>query len=200
MGGRRQNGIVASLLISIFLFSLLSPLVGPVEELNLNDDSTSPTIGQTSTVSIGSYPDGVNDATSITVPSGEAISGIETTTFTVCEPADIRSWATTTSSKDSELPPCTITEPGAEYVRFPASTVIDIFSSYTVGFSTTQVTLSVVPLPGETEIRITSSHSSETEALGDCATTFDAERIKLHKKNAAKNTLPRFIGVNFEMK
>ena len=77
MGGRRQNGIVASLLISIFLFSLLSPLVGPVEKLNLNDESTSPTIGQTSTVSIGSYPDGVNDATSITVPSGEAISGIE---------------------------------------------------------------------------------------------------------------------------
>ena len=28
-------------------------------------------------MSIGSYPDGVNDATSITVPSGEAISGIE---------------------------------------------------------------------------------------------------------------------------
>ena len=29
------------------------------------------------TVSIGSYPDGVNDATTITVPSGEAVSGIE---------------------------------------------------------------------------------------------------------------------------
>ena len=77
MGGRRQNGVVASLLISIFLFSLLSPLVGPVEESELNVEFTSPSIGQTSTVSIGSYPDGVNDATSISVPSGEAISGIE---------------------------------------------------------------------------------------------------------------------------
>ena len=77
MGGRRQNGIVASLLISIFLFSLLSPIVEHVDELPLSTSSNTTPIGQTTTVSIGSYPDGVNDATSISVPSGEALSGIE---------------------------------------------------------------------------------------------------------------------------
>ncbi len=77
MGGGQQNGIVASLLISIFLFSLLSPIVEHADELDLSASSNSTPIGQTTTVSIGSYPDGVNDAASISVPSGEAISGIE---------------------------------------------------------------------------------------------------------------------------
>jgi hypothetical protein len=77
MGRGQQNAMVASLLLSVFLFSLLSPMVGPAEDLESNVPSNATPLGQTTTVSIGSYPDGVNDATSISVPSGEAISGIE---------------------------------------------------------------------------------------------------------------------------
>ena len=77
MGRGQQNAMVASLLLTVFLFSLLSPMVGPAENFGLNVPSNATPLGQTTTVSIGSYPDGVNDATSISVPSGEAISGIE---------------------------------------------------------------------------------------------------------------------------
>ncbi|MGB1633131.1 MAG: hypothetical protein ACPHEN_07070, partial [Candidatus Poseidoniaceae archaeon] len=77
MGRVQRNGIVVSLLLSMFLFSLLSPMVGPAEDLQFDVTSNATPLGQTTTVSIGSYPDGVNDATSISVPSGEAISGIE---------------------------------------------------------------------------------------------------------------------------
>ena len=77
MGRVQRNGIVVSLLLSVFLFSLLSPMVGPAEDLQFDVTSNATPLGQTTTVSIGSYPDGVNDATSISVPSGEAISGIE---------------------------------------------------------------------------------------------------------------------------
>ena len=77
MGRWQRNAIVASLLLSMFMFSLLSPMVEPTENLPSDSSSSTNSIGQTSTVSIGSYPNGVNDATSISVPNGEAISGIE---------------------------------------------------------------------------------------------------------------------------
>ncbi|MEC8608921.1 MAG: hypothetical protein VXY42_00280 [Candidatus Thermoplasmatota archaeon] len=56
---------------------MVSPMVDHSEELTNFDVSNSTPLGQAMTVSIGSYPDGVNDATTITVPSGEAVSGIE---------------------------------------------------------------------------------------------------------------------------
>ncbi len=77
MGRVQRNRIVVSLLLSVLLFSLLSPMFGPVKELEFTTSSEATPVGQTTTVSIGSYPDGVNDATSISVPSGEALSGIE---------------------------------------------------------------------------------------------------------------------------
>ena len=77
MGGVQQNRVIVSLLLSILVFSLLSPMAEPTDELEENTVSNSTPIGQTTTVSIGSYPDGVNDATSVSVPSGEALSGIE---------------------------------------------------------------------------------------------------------------------------
>ena len=77
MGGVQQNRVIVSLLLSILVLSLLSPMAEPTDELVENTASNSTPIGQTTTVSIGSYPDGVNDATSISVPSGEALSGIE---------------------------------------------------------------------------------------------------------------------------
>ena len=49
----------------------------PGQDLTVISSSNATPIGQSTTVSIGSYPDGVNDATSISVPSGEALSGIE---------------------------------------------------------------------------------------------------------------------------
>ena len=77
MGGVQQNRVIVSLLLSILVLSLLSPMAEPTDELVENTASNSTPIGQTTTVSIGSYPDGVNDATSVSVPSGEALSGIE---------------------------------------------------------------------------------------------------------------------------
>ena len=59
------------------MFSLMSPMVNHSDELALSVPSNATPIGQATTVSIGSYPDGVNDASSISVPSGEALSGIE---------------------------------------------------------------------------------------------------------------------------
>ena len=80
MGGRRRNVLVAGLLLSVFLVSLGSPLVDNttqdlVFEGNVVSNAT-PT-GQSNIVSIGSYPDGVNDAISIDVPSGEAVASID---------------------------------------------------------------------------------------------------------------------------
>ena len=77
MGRGQQNALVASLLLAIFLFSLASPMAEPATELEYYASDNATPLGQTTTVSIGSYPDGVNDATSISVPSGEALSGIE---------------------------------------------------------------------------------------------------------------------------
>ena len=77
MGRGQQNALVASLLLAIFLFSLASPMAEPATELEHYASDNATPLGQTTTVSIGSYPDGVNDATSISVPSGEALSGIE---------------------------------------------------------------------------------------------------------------------------
>ena len=77
MGRGQQSALIASVLLAIFFFSLASPMVGPAIELEQYTSNNSTPIGQTSTVSIGSYPDGLNDATSISIPSGEALSGIE---------------------------------------------------------------------------------------------------------------------------
>ena len=80
MGGRSRNVMVVGLMLSVFLISLGSPLVDNTsQDLVLEDVSVSnatPT-GQSNIVSIGSYPDGVNDAISINVPSGEAITSID---------------------------------------------------------------------------------------------------------------------------
>ena len=77
MGRGQQNVLIASLLLAIFLFSLATPMAEPATELEDYTSKNATPLGQTTTVSIGSYPDGVNDATSISVPSGEALSGIE---------------------------------------------------------------------------------------------------------------------------
>ena len=77
MGRVLQNRITVSLMLSVLLFSLLSPMAEPGQDLTVITSSNATPIGQSTTVSIGSYPDGVNDATSISVPSGEALSGIE---------------------------------------------------------------------------------------------------------------------------
>ena len=80
MGGRSRNVMVVGLMLSVFLISLGSPLVDNTsQDLVFEDVSVSnatPT-GQSNIVSIGSYPDGVNDAISINVPSGEAITSID---------------------------------------------------------------------------------------------------------------------------
>ena len=80
MGGRRRNVLVASLLLSVFLISLGSPLVdNTAQDLVFEDNvvSNATPTGQSNIVSIGSYPDGVNDAISINVPSGEAVASID---------------------------------------------------------------------------------------------------------------------------
>ena len=80
MGGRRRNVIVAGLLLSVFLISLGSPLVdNATQDLAFEDNvvSNATPTGQSNIVSIGSYPDGVNDAISIDVPSGEAVASID---------------------------------------------------------------------------------------------------------------------------
>ena len=56
------------------------------------------------------------------------------------------------------------------------------------------------PDMSETEIRIISSQSSETEAVGDCATTFDAERVKLQKMIAVKSIFRRLMQFNYVMR
>ena len=80
MGGRSRNVMVVGLMLSVFLISLGSPLVDNTsQDLVFEDVSVSnatPT-GQSNIVSIGSYPDGVNDVISINVPSGEAITSID---------------------------------------------------------------------------------------------------------------------------
>ena len=80
MGGRSRNVMVVGLMLSVFLISLGSPLVDNTsQDLVFEDESVSnvtPT-GQSNIVSIGSYPDGVNDAISINVPSGEAVTSID---------------------------------------------------------------------------------------------------------------------------
>ena len=80
MGGRSRNVMVVGLMLSVFLISLGSPLVDNTsQDLVFADESVSnvtPT-GQSNIVSIGSYPDGVNDAISINVPSGEAVTSID---------------------------------------------------------------------------------------------------------------------------
>ena len=77
MARAQRNTTVVSVLLCVLLFSLVSPMVDHSEELTNFEVSNSTPLGQAMTVSIGSYPDGVNDATTITVPSGEAVSGIE---------------------------------------------------------------------------------------------------------------------------
>ena len=80
MGGRRRNVLVAGLLLSVFLVSLGSPLVdNTTQDLVFEDNvvSNATPTGQSNIVSIGSYPDGVNDAISIDVPSGEAVASID---------------------------------------------------------------------------------------------------------------------------
>ncbi len=80
MGGRRRNVLVAGLLLSVFLISLGSPLVeNTTQDLVFEDNvvSNATPTGQSNIVSIGSYPDGVNDAISIDVPSGEAVASID---------------------------------------------------------------------------------------------------------------------------
>ena len=80
MGGRSRNVMVVGLMLSVFLISLGSPLVdNTAQDIVFSDESVSnvtPT-GQSNIVSIGSYPDGVNDAISINVPSGEAVTSID---------------------------------------------------------------------------------------------------------------------------
>ncbi|MGB1954744.1 MAG: hypothetical protein ACPHUK_04005, partial [Candidatus Poseidoniaceae archaeon] len=80
MGGRSRNVMVVGLMLSVFLFSLGSPLVENTTQDLVFENSlvsnTTPT-GQSNIVSIGSYPDGVNDAISIDVPSGEAVASID---------------------------------------------------------------------------------------------------------------------------
>ena len=80
MGGRSRNVMVVGLMLSVFLISLGSPLVdNTAQDLVFEDVSVSnatPT-GQSNIVSIGSYPDGVNDAISINVPNGEAVTSID---------------------------------------------------------------------------------------------------------------------------
>ena len=73
----RQKRTVVSVLLFVLLFSLLSPMVNSTDKLSELSVSNATPLGQATTVSIGSYPDGVNDAPSISVPSGEAVSGIE---------------------------------------------------------------------------------------------------------------------------
>ena len=80
MGGRRRNVFVVGLMLSVFLISLGSPLVeNPSQHIDFEDNTVSnvtPT-GQSNIVSIGSYPDGVNDAISVNVPVGEAVTSID---------------------------------------------------------------------------------------------------------------------------
>ena len=80
MGGRSRNVMVVGLMLSVFLISLGSPLVdNTAQDIVFSDESVSnvtPT-GQSNIVSIGSYPDGVNDAISINVPNGEAVTSID---------------------------------------------------------------------------------------------------------------------------
>ena len=80
MGGRRRNVIVVGLMLSVFLFSLGSPLVENATEGHVFGEeivSNVTPMGQTNIVSIGSYPEGVNDAISFTVPSGEAVTSAD---------------------------------------------------------------------------------------------------------------------------
>jgi hypothetical protein len=80
MGGRRHNVIVVGLMLSVFLFSLGSPLVENATESHVFEEDTVSNVtpmGQTNIVSIGSYPEGVNDAISFTVPSGEAVTSAD---------------------------------------------------------------------------------------------------------------------------
>jgi len=80
MGGRRRNVFVVGLMLSVFLISLGSPLVeNTTQHIDFEDNTVSnvtPT-GQSNIVSIGSYPDGVNDAISVNVPVGEAVTSID---------------------------------------------------------------------------------------------------------------------------
>ena len=69
MGRGQQNALVASLLLAIFLFSLASPMAEPATELEHYAADNATPLGQTTTVSIGSYPDGVNDCLLYTSPS-----------------------------------------------------------------------------------------------------------------------------------
>ena len=80
MRGAHRSGFIAAGLVVLFLLSLVPVLhPEPVQSL-LSDDSSAnleaSTLGQATSLTVGSWPDGANQRVTISVPDGHAIESL----------------------------------------------------------------------------------------------------------------------------
>lgn len=80
MRGAHRSGIIAAGLVILFLLSLV-PVLHPEPVQSLSNDGPSAdfeasTLGQATTLTVGSWPDGANQRVTISVPDGHAVESL----------------------------------------------------------------------------------------------------------------------------
>ena len=80
MRGAHRSGYIAAGLVILFLLSLIPVLhpepVQPLSEDDFSADFEASTLGQATTLTVGSWPDGANQRVTISVPDGHAVESL----------------------------------------------------------------------------------------------------------------------------
>ena len=79
MGEGAARKFTATGLLLLFLFSLQMAMIEPYQPLGDSEDSPSNAtpIGQPTTISIGSFPDGAVEKVSVSVPDGQVVQSLD---------------------------------------------------------------------------------------------------------------------------